>query len=138
MTVNSKQVKRLQSLTYVAGAAGLEPANGGVKVRCVTASPRPYVVARLTVSRPRGAGTLMRSAAPPFRPETATLGFCPRTRGPSPASRCRVTASRYRAAHAMDRRKRDRDCPRSRFYGVGYGTRTHDIRNHNPALYQLS
>ena len=44
MTVNSKQVKRLRSLTYVAGAAGLEPANGGVKVRCVTASPRPYVV----------------------------------------------------------------------------------------------
>ena len=39
----------------VAGAAGLEPANGGVKVRCVTASPRPYVVARLTVSLPRSA-----------------------------------------------------------------------------------
>ena len=36
----------------VAGAAGLEPANGGVKVRCVTASPRPYVVARLTVLCP--------------------------------------------------------------------------------------
>ena len=87
----------MRSLTYVAGAAGLEPANGGVKVRCVTASPRPYVVARLTVSRPRGAGTLMRSAAPPFRPETALLGFGPRTRGPSPASRYRVPAERERS-----------------------------------------
>ena len=85
-------------------------------------------VARLTVSRPRGAGTLMRSAAPPFRPETVLPGFGPRTRGSSPASR-------YRAAHAMDRRKRDRDCPRSRFYGVGYGTRTPGLLLRRQLLY---
>ena len=46
------------SVVDVAGAAGLEPANGGVKVRCVTASPRPYVVVRLTVTLPPGARKL--------------------------------------------------------------------------------
>ena len=28
--------------------------------------------------------------------------------------------------------------PASAFSGVGYGARTHDTRNHNPVLYQLS
>ena len=41
----------------VAGAAGLEPANGGVKVRCVTTSPRPFVVVRRTLSRPGNGGS---------------------------------------------------------------------------------
>lgn len=35
----------------LAGAAGFEPANNGVKVRCVTVSPYPYIC-RLMQQRP--------------------------------------------------------------------------------------
>lgn len=35
----------------LAGAAGFEPANDGVKVRCVTVSPYPYIC-RLMQRRP--------------------------------------------------------------------------------------
>ena len=34
--------------------------------------------------------------------------------------------------------KRDWDIPNPVSCGVGYGARTHDTRNHNPVLYQLS
>ena len=65
----------------VAGAAGLEPANGGVKVRCVTASPRPYVVlVRLTVSLPRKRESSLRSAPRPLWIASASLGCAPTQR----------------------------------------------------------
>ena len=58
----------------VAGAAGLEPANGGVKVRCVTASPRPYVVLlRLMASVPRKREISLHSARRPLRVTNASL-----------------------------------------------------------------
>lgn len=40
----------------LAGAAGFEPANDGVKVRCVTASPHPSVggAANLPIKRKNG------------------------------------------------------------------------------------
>ncbi len=112
----------------VAGAAGLEPANGGVKVRCVTASPRPYVVARLTVSRPRKAGTLGAFAGSSFSPATRCAGLAAEGPG-SHGSRFRVPAKRdvwKNGGIGM--------FPNPAICGVGKGTRTLDTRNHNPVL----
>lgn len=43
----------------LAGAAGFEPANDGVKVRCVTVSPYPYIC-RLMQQRPAAKPTCNR------------------------------------------------------------------------------
>ena len=120
----------------VAGAAGLEPANGGVKVRCVTTSPRPYVVlVRLTGSLPRKRESSLRSAPRPLWIASASLGCAPIFRGTrSPAPPVRLApGKRGREAHGG---KTDGIgmFPNPVVCGVGKGTRTLDTRNHNPVL----